>query len=154
KFALAQENAEYKKSTELRKAEFDAQTKSARDEYEKRRLENQKKLNEELSLLSKHRADVLSIRGVMLRDEIEALKHSRNEQIKALKQQRKDIIDNLGSAGAVAGANAGQQYRANFVKSAELSRKDAEKIYRGLKPDEKVYKNTYKDSRGRTIDIY
>src|SRR5690606_2326241 len=29
KFALAQENAEYKKSTQLRKAEFDAQTKSA-----------------------------------------------------------------------------------------------------------------------------
>src|SRR5690606_16515991 len=124
KFALAQENAEYKKSTELRQGEFDAQTKSAFEEYEKRRQENQKKLNEELSLLSKHRTDVLSIRSVMLRDDIEALKHSRNEQMKKLKQRRKDIINKLSSAGAVAEANIVQQNRVNIVKSTELSRRD------------------------------
>lgn len=154
KFALAQENAEHKKSTQLRKAEFDAQTKSAFEEYEKRRQENQKKLNEELALLNKHRQDVLSVRGVMLRDEIENLKHSRDEQLKSLQQQKQDIIRELTTAGATAGTRAGELFKANLVASAELSRKDAEKIYHGLRPDDRIYKQTYRDSRGRYIDIY
>lgn len=102
KFALAQENAEYKKSTELRQGEFDAQTKSAFEEYEKRRKENQKKLDEELALLEKHRADVLSVRGVMLRDEIEQLKHSRDERIKALQEQRRELLSTGDTATSVA----------------------------------------------------
>src|SRR5690606_32309375 len=100
-FALARENAEYQKSTNLRQAEFDKQTQSAATEYEKRRAENQKKLDEELALLNKHRADVMSVRGVMLRDEIENLKHTREEQLKSLKQQER----NYKSSGGVAGSN-------------------------------------------------
>lgn len=96
-FELARENAEYQKSTLLRQTEFQAQTKSAQDEYEKRRAENQKKLNEELALLNKHRNDVLSVRGVMLRDDIENLKYSRTKQLEALEQQKKDAIDSNAS---------------------------------------------------------
>jgi tape measure domain-containing protein len=99
KFALAQEDAEYKKSTELRKNEFDTQTKAELTEYEKRRQENQNKLNEELALLEKHREDVLSVRGIILRDEIENLEHGRDEQLKSLEQQRKDAIQKGGEAG-------------------------------------------------------
>ena len=99
-FALAQENAEYKKSTELRKTEFDAQTQSAATEYEKRRLENEKKLGEELKLLEKHRKDVLSVRGVILRDEIETLKKSRDEQLKNLSKQEADYRTSGGIAGS------------------------------------------------------
>lgn len=105
-FALAQENAAYKKSTELRKTEFDAQTQSAATEYEKRRAENETKLNEELALLEKHRADVLSVRGVMLRDEIENLKHSRDEQLRSLERQKA----NYANGGAAAGTNFGNNF--------------------------------------------
>lgn len=93
-FALAQENAAYQKSTELRKAEFDAQTNAELSEYERRRQENQKKLDAELALLQKHRSEVLSVRNVMLRDEIENLKKSRDEQLKSLREQKADIIAN------------------------------------------------------------
>ena len=154
-FALARENAEYKKSTELKKAEFDAQTTTAKTEYEKRRAENQKKLNEELALLRKHREEVLSVRNVMLLDEIQTLKKQRDEQLKSLRQQKQDIIGTLASAGSSAGNMAGNQFRTNLIKSAELSRKDAERIYRGLKPGDKVYKQTYKDGKtGKNIEVY
>ncbi len=112
-FALARENAEYQKSTGLREQEFNAQTQSAKTEYEARRAENQKKLNEELALLNKHRNDVLSVRGVMLLDEIQALKKQRDEQLKSLRQQ----IADASSAGAAAGQAYGSQYGKNQVKS-------------------------------------
>lgn len=89
-FVLARENAEYQNSTKLRQNQFDAETKSAFTEYEARRAENQKKLNEELSLLEKHRQDVLSVRNVMLRDEIESLRQSRDGRIAALREQEKE----------------------------------------------------------------
>lgn len=111
-FALAQENAAYKKSTELRKTEFDAQTQSAAAEYEKRRAENQKKLNEELALLNKHRSEVLSVRGVMLRDEIQNLQHSRDEQLKSLERQKA----NYASGGAAAGTNFGNNFNSKIDK--------------------------------------
>lgn len=102
-FALAKENAEYQKSTELRQNEFATQTDDAAQEYEKRRAENQKKLNEELALLNKHRKDVLAVRNVILLDEIDSLKKSRDEQLKSLEQQRNDIVSQLTTAGAQAG---------------------------------------------------
>lgn len=91
-FALAQENAAYQRSTSLRQEEFNKQTQSAATEYEKRRAENQKKLNEEMALLNKHRKDVLSVRNVMLRDEIQNLQHQRNEQLKSLEGQKQDAL--------------------------------------------------------------
>lgn len=112
KFALARENAEYQKSTKLRQNEFDAQTKSASDEYEKRRAENQKKLDEELALLNKHRKEVLSVRGVMLRDEIQNLQKSRDEQLKSLERQKA----NYASGGAAAGTNFGNNFNKQIDK--------------------------------------
>lgn len=108
RFALAQENAEYQKATELRQNEFNTQTNSAAEEYEKRRSENEKKLNEELALLQKHREDVLGVRGIILRDEIENLKRSRDEQIKSLEQQRADILSRGTSIGGEVGRAVGQ----------------------------------------------
>lgn len=110
KFALAQENAEYQKSTELRQGEFQAQTKSAKDEYEARRLENEKKLKEELALLQKHKDDVKKVRGVILLDEIDALKKSRDEQLKSLQQQ----AANAKASNASSGAAAGSAFSSNF----------------------------------------
>lgn len=106
-FSLAQENAEYQKSTQLREAEFNAQTDTAKNEYESRRAENQKKLNEELALLQKHREEVLSVRNVMLLDEVQTLQKQRDEQLRSLEQQKADIINTLSSAGSQAGAQAG-----------------------------------------------
>lgn len=113
-FALAQQNAAYQKSTQLRVAEFDKQTQAELSEYEQRRNENQKKLNEELALLSKHRNDVLSVRNVILRDEIENLKRSRDEQLKSLQQQKNDIVNTLTSAGSTAGRNAAKAFNKAF----------------------------------------
>lgn len=161
-FALARENAEYQKSTTLKKKEFDTQTQSAKTEYEKRRAENEKKLGEELKLLEKHKGEVKKVRGVMLLDEIEMLKKQRDEQLKSLKQQKEDIISQLtqatsqsASAAGQAGSRAGSIFKTNLIKSAEISRKEAERIYDGLKPSDKVYKQTYKDGKtGKNIEIY
>lgn len=113
-FALAQENAEYEKSSQLRQDEFDAQTQSEVDEYQKRRDENQKKLDEEVALLEKHRQDVLDIRNVMLLDEIDTLKKQRDEQLKSLQEQAADIVGTLSSAGETAGKNAAVAFNKAF----------------------------------------
>lgn len=102
KFSLARENAEYQKSTQLRQNEFSTQTESATEEYEKRRAENQKKLDAEIALLEKHREEVLSIRDVMLKDEIEKLKAGRDEQLKSLAEQKREIISNGAAISQVA----------------------------------------------------
>lgn len=152
-FALARENAEYQTSTQLRKAEFNAQTKSAKTEYEARRAENQKKLNEELALLRKHRQDVLGVRNVMLLDEIDSLKKQRDQQLQSLRQQKQDIISQLSQAGSIAGARSGSAFKSRFIKSVELSRKDAERVFAGLGPGEKIYKQTYKDENGKKVEV-
>ena len=133
KFALARENAEYQQSTKLRQAEFNAQTKSAKDEYEARRAENQKKLNEELALLNKHRKDVLSVRNVMLLDEIQALKKQRDAQLTSLKEQAKNIKTQLGAAGASAGTDAGNKFNKNFTTKLSLATKEAKKALEQIK---------------------
>lgn len=94
KFSLARENAEYQKATQLREAEFNAETKSAADEHEKRRVETQTKLDAELALLEKHKDEVKSVRDVILRDEIESLRRSRDEQLRNLQQQKADTLSN------------------------------------------------------------
>lgn len=116
-FALARENTEYEKSTALREDEFTAQTNSAATEYEKRRAENQKKLDEELALLAKHRDEVLAVRNVILLDEIESLRKSRDAQLASLEQQKYDLITQLGAAGAQAGAISGQNAAKAFNKA-------------------------------------
>lgn len=146
KFALAQENAEYQKSTQLREAEFDAQTKSASEEYEKRRSENQKKLDEELALLNKHRQDVLSVRGVMLRDEIENLKLARDEQLKSLEKQRQDAAN----YGASSGRAYGSAYKAALIETMDLSDQESQKIFGQKGGIRQTYK--YKDGRIEQVD--
>lgn len=111
-FALARENNLYAEQTSLRQQEYDLETQAQLTEYEKRRLENETKLNEELALLQKHREDVLSIRDVMLLDEIETLKRSRDEQLKSLSEQRADAVESNRSAGA----SAGQAFSDEFQK--------------------------------------
>lgn len=109
-FSLDQENAQYQAATQLRQNEFDAETQAAVTEYEKRRQENQNKLDSELALLQKHRDDVLSVRNVMLLDEIDALKKQRDEQLKSLQQQRDDIINNLSSSYSAAGTKSADAF--------------------------------------------
>lgn len=121
-FSLAQENAAYQKSTALRVGEFDKQTQAEFSQYELRRQENQKKLDDELALLNKHREDVLAVRGVILRDEIESLKQSRDEQIKSLEQQRNEAA----SKGAQTGAGYAKAFNAESSKIL-LNPTDAQK---------------------------
>ena len=121
-FSLAQENAEYTKSTALRQGEFDAQTQSEAEEYQKRRDENQTKLNEELALLEKHRQDVLGVRNVILLDEIDKLKQSRDAQLASLEQQKADIVGQLGGAAKEVAKVAGDA-------SVEASKKLAQSIF-------------------------
>lgn len=147
KFALAQENAQYKNSTALRTAEFDAQTQAEVSEYEKRRAENEIKLNAELALLNKHRDDVLGVRGVMLRDEIENLKYSRDEQLRSLEKQKTDYATGGSAAGNSFGSNfnakldemlsgigakgttAGTSFSDKFKSAIELSVSDPKKFW-------------------------
>lgn len=144
-FALAKENAEYQKSTSLREAEFNAQTKSASNEYEKRRAENQKKLNEELALLNKHREDVLSVRNVMLRDEIEQLKYARDEQLKSLQEQRSQIA----AQGAASGAAFGNAYKYALLNSVNLSDEESKRVF-GIGGG---IRQTYKRADGKTEEV-
>lgn len=126
-FALARENAQYAESTRLREEGFNQETEAAATEYERRRAENQKKLNEELALLEKHREDVLSVRNVILRDEIENLKRSRDEQLKSLQEQQSQIANQ----GAAAGRAFGQAYKYQLIESTRLSPEEAKKVYSG-----------------------
>lgn len=143
RFSLTRENEEYQKSTQLRQAEFDAQTKSELEEYKARRAESQKKLNEELALLNKHRKDVLSVRNVMLLDEIESLKKIRDEQIKSYEQQKKDAA----AQGSQAGKAFGNTYRAQLIKSTKLSPEEAKKVYSGGTTT--AYVQTYQHADGK-----
>lgn len=148
-FALARENAEYAKSTDLREQEFAAQTTSAATEYEKRRVENQKKLNEELALLAKHREDVLSVRNVILRDEIENLKRSRDEQLRSLEQQKADMINQLSSAGAQAGQAAGNAYKAALLSTTNLTDAESRQVF-GIGGG---IRQTYRRADGKTEEV-
>lgn len=154
-FALARENAEYQKSTELRQSEFDAQTESAKDEYEKRRAENQKKLNEELALLNKHRDEVLSVRNVMLLDEIETLRKSRDEQLRSLQQQRNDLVSQMGSTGAAIGNTLGSSFSHTLKESIRIGIDEASKYFKdafNYKPG--FYKQTYQAPDGTKSTLY
>lgn len=99
-FALARENAEHQKSAQLRKEEFDAETQSQYEEYEKRRLANQAQLDADLALLTKHKDEVAGVRGIMLRDQIQNLQYQRDEQLKSLEMQKQQALNSAGSQAA------------------------------------------------------
>ncbi len=111
-FSLAQENSQYQQSTDLRQQQFDLETQSAADEYQQQRDEKQKQLDDELTLLENHRNDVLSVQGVMLDDEIDALKKQRDTQLNSLNQQAADIL----SSNTASGAAAGDAFNDEFTK--------------------------------------
>lgn len=103
-FALARENEEYKKSTMIKVAEFNAETNSRLSEYEKRRQATELELSTDLALLNKHREEIASVRGIMLRDQIQNLQYQRDEQLKSLSQQARDAREQNLASGASAGA--------------------------------------------------
>jgi len=100
RFSLAQENSAYQKQTDLATSEFQAQTDSAATQYQTQRDERQKQLDDELLLLETHRQDVLSVQGMMLADDIDALKNQRDAQLQSLSDQRNDVLANNSSTNA------------------------------------------------------
>lgn len=115
-FALSKENSLYQTQTDLRKQEYDLEVAAEKEAYEKRRNETVARLNEDTALLDKHKDEVMSIRNVILLDEIQKLKRSRDEQLTSLKQQRKDAIESNRGAGT----SAAEAYGTNF--NEELKR--------------------------------
>lgn len=110
-FALERENAEYQAQADERKLQLDEQTAVETQKHLERVSELQAQLDAEKASLTAHAADVASIRGVQLLDEIDKLKRSHDEQVKALAQQRADTIQNAretaaGVGGVWNGANS------------------------------------------------
>jgi hypothetical protein len=102
-FALAKENNEYATKFAERQAKYDEDAAYEKSKHDERTLDLQTRLNAETALLDKHAVDVASIRDVILLDEIEKLKRSRNEQLASLKQQRLDAIEGNARTGAAGG---------------------------------------------------
>lgn len=102
-FALAKENSEYDKKYAERQAKYDADVQYEKTKHDERTLELQTRLDAETALLSKHAADVASIRDVQLLDEIDKLKRSRDEQLASLNQQKFDAISNANQTAAGVG---------------------------------------------------
>lgn len=119
-FALAKENSAYQVKLNERQQKYDADAAYERTTYEQRALELQTKLAEENAVLTKHAADVASIRNVQLLDEIDKLKRSTNEQRGQLNQQRIDAVTSAAqTAAGVTGAYG------NLAKDIESNLKRA-----------------------------
>ena len=86
-FALAKENALYKKQTEAAKEQLELQNENDRIAYETKRAQYQAELDEELAFMEKHRADLQEVRNWILKDEIESLKERYEEQKAAYAEQ-------------------------------------------------------------------
>lgn len=107
-FALAQENSQYDQKYGERKSKYDQDAAAELDSYNKRAADLQLKLTAEKNLLAKHAADVASIRGMTLLDEIDKLKRSRNEQLASLNQQKLDALQNASSTASGIGGTYDQ----------------------------------------------
>lgn len=131
-FALAQENAQYAKQTAERQAAFDTTAEKERLSYQQRLSENEARIAEETAVLTKHAEDVAGIRDVMLLDEIEMLKRSRDEQLKSLNQQKADAVSSNKSAGSAAGAAFNDEFKKwmdNVKKEAENAGSESGKTF-------------------------
>lgn len=153
-FSLAREQAAYQKRNSERIAAYDADAEAERLSYQQRQDENTTRLNEELATLNRHRDSVQAIRDVVLLDEIDTLKRTRAEQLKALDQQRQDALSSAtGSANAAgkafsdnfkkyldettansanAGANAGRSFSDRFSDAIRLAVNDPNKFFSPL----------------------
>lgn len=123
-FALARENALYTQQTSERKEKYDQDAEAERLSYEKRRTELQSRLLAETQLLERHREDINAIRDVILLDEIDKLKRSRDEQLKSLEQQKRDAITSNTSAGAAAGTAFGDALAKRVADSMNKMKTD------------------------------
>lgn len=101
---LAKENTEYEADQAKAKARYDEDRAREQEAHIRRVNDLQVQLDAENALLTKHAADVASIRDADFIDEIDALRRSRNEQIESLEKQKNDAITKTGeqNAGIVA----------------------------------------------------
>ena len=98
-FALARENAEYAKRNGERQAKYNADAEAEKLSYDQRTLDLQTRLDEENAILNKHAEDVRAVRDVILLDEIDRLKRSRDEQIVSAKEAAKGVGDAYAALG-------------------------------------------------------
>ena len=115
-FALAKENNLYKKQTEAEKQQLELQNENDRQAYETKRQQLQTELDEELSFMEKHRADLQEVQDWILEDEIEALKRRYEEQQASYEEQ----TALAGSAGTNIANNLIDQFK-NTMGNADYS---------------------------------
>lgn len=166
-YALARENALYKKQTEAEKAELDLQNENDRQAYETRRSELQAELDAELAFMDKHRADLQEVQDWILEDEIEALKRRHEEQRASYEEQAVSAGIGGSNIGSMLGKGLQEGLNEYLTNNAELFKNDgkilgfdfSEGIINGLVQGlntlgEKI-KNTklYTDSEGNSITI-
>lgn len=126
-FALARENAEYTKRNTERQAAYDADAEASRLGYEQQVGELQARLNTERAVLDKHAVDVASIRNVILLDEIDKLKRSRDEQILAARQAAAGTTsawNNQMAMGQSSAAQAGDSMGTAFADAIKRAIQD------------------------------
>lgn len=110
-FALAEENAAYKKQTEAAKAELDLQNENDRKAYEEKQAQLQAELDDELAFMEKHREDLKEVQNWILEDEIDALKRRYEEQQASYAEQ-------AGLAGTE-GLNIGNKFTSSLDKALQ-----------------------------------
>lgn len=115
KFALAQENAQYQKQTQLQIEEFNAAEEAEKLSHQQRLDEHKSKLDEEIAFLNKHRDSVQQVRNVILLDEIESLRRSNAENKRSLEEQRAEAI----AQNKATGASAGNAFASEYNKQIE-----------------------------------
>lgn len=91
---LDQENQQYAADAIKKQQKYDEDVAKQQAAHDKKTADLQKQLDDENALLTKHAADVASIRNVTLLDEIDKLKRSHDEQNIAFAQQKADAIEN------------------------------------------------------------
>jgi hypothetical protein len=105
---LAQENADYDRSTAEKKTAYEKDTANATEQHEKKLTELQTKLDTERSFLQRHSADLQGIRASDAMDEIQKLKQSHADQLRAFDEQRQKVIQSSQqAANGIAGAYNG-----------------------------------------------
>lgn len=133
-FALARENAQYQeRNAELNKR-YQEDVAAEQGARNKKLADLNSQLAEEQGVLNKHRDSVKQVRNVMLLDEIDMLKRSRQEQIASYEQQRRDAISNnaaSGSAGGGAFRNSFNDQIDKLVKDMDGKGKSAANSFGG-----------------------
>lgn len=105
-FALAKENRLYRERTEAERAELELQNENDRIARDKKLAEYQKELDEEVSLLRKHRDLLNGVRNEILLDEVESLTEQYEKQQKSYQEQ----IAEAGKSGAKAAKSWADAY--------------------------------------------